>query len=251
MDAPQQAVSPSADFTVFPPAHGELVSLGCVRRRFLLRCWKEERLELPSGATHFGFVVSGRPSLNCDSGEFRLAAGMYFSAVGEALLEGDGQGVVVSQLDYRGFFQLGGPIESAGRLQYIDGCSDSLLIPPIRRGDACLNLLHIPAGTDQTAHTHPSFRAGIVVRGCGLCRTAAGETPMTPGAVFVIAADCLHSFHTAGQSLTVVAFHPDSDWGPTDDFHPMLNRTYVDGVSASRGRCKRSDASDSDGGEFP
>ena len=27
--------------------------------------------------------------------------------------------------------------------------------------------------------------------------------------------------------MDVVAFHPDSDWGPTDAAHPMLNRTYV------------------------
>jgi hypothetical protein len=24
----------------------------------------------------------------------------------------------------------------------------------------------------------------------------------------------------------VLAFHPDSDFGPTDEDHPMLNRTY-------------------------
>jgi hypothetical protein len=29
------------------------------------------------------------------------------------------------------------------------------------------------------------------------------------------------------SSLDVIAFHPDSDWGPTDGTHPMLNRTYL------------------------
>ena len=47
-------------------------------------------------------------------------------------------------------FQVGGPIEAMGRLRYIDGCTDSLLIPPWRRGEACLNHLHIPPGVEQT-----------------------------------------------------------------------------------------------------
>ncbi|MEQ8789902.1 MAG: cupin domain-containing protein [Pirellulaceae bacterium] len=236
MDASKQTVSPSAEFTIFPSVGGELARLDCDDRPFILLAWRGRRVELSGGATHFGFVESGRPTLTCESGEFRLTPGMYFSAVGAAALDGDGLGMVVSQLEHRGFFQLGGPIEATGRLRYIDGCSDSLLIGPIRQGDACLNLLHIPPGTNQTTHTHPSFRAGLVVRGRGVCRTADGETQMTPGAVFVIAAECRHSFHTLGEALTVVAFHPDSDWGPTDEFHPMLNRTYVDGVSASRRR---------------
>ena len=32
--------------------------------------------------------------------------------------------------------------------------------------------------------------------------------------------------------MDVVAYHPDSDTGPTHDDHPMLNRTIVEGVSA-------------------
>jgi hypothetical protein len=27
--------------------------------------------------------------------------------------------------------------------------------------------------------------------------------------------------------MDVIAFHPDSDWGPTDGIHPMLNRTFI------------------------
>lgn len=62
---------------------------------------------------------------------------------------------------------VGGPIEDRGRLRYIDGCTDTLLIPPWRRGEACLNLLHLPPGIEQTMHTHPSDRAGMTVRGAG------------------------------------------------------------------------------------
>ena len=29
--------------------------------------------------------------------------------------------------------------------------------------------------------------------------------------------------------MDVIAYHPDSDWGPTDETHPMVNRTFVEG----------------------
>ena len=29
--------------------------------------------------------------------------------------------------------------------------------------------------------------------------------------------------------MDVIAYHPDSDWGPTHREHPMLNRTLVKG----------------------
>jgi hypothetical protein len=34
--------------------------------------------------------------------------------------------------------------------------------------------------------------------------------------------------------MDVIAWHPDSDFGPEDDDHPMVNRTIVDGVSAAK-----------------
>lgn len=34
--------------------------------------------------------------------------------------------------------------------------------------------------------------------------------------------------------MDVIAYHPDSDFGPQDEDHPMVNRTIVDGVSASK-----------------
>jgi hypothetical protein len=142
-----------------------------------------------------------------------------------------GSGIVASRVGHRGFFHLGGPIEERGRLRYIDGCTDSLIIPPVMRGDACLNFLHFPPHTRQTPHTHPSIRAGIVVRGAGECETPVGRYALTPGMVFVIRADGLHSFNTHEQELAVIAYHPDSDFGPTHEDHPMINRTIISAES--------------------
>jgi len=49
--------------------------------------------------------------------------------------------------------------------------------------------------------------------------------------IWIIPQGVVHSFHTAdsGQELNVVAYHPDTDHGPEDETHPMLNRTWVDG----------------------
>ena len=70
-------------------------------------------------------------------------------------------GLVISCPGYTGLFHLGGPLEREGRLRYIDGCSDTLLVSPPRRGDPCLNHLHGPPGTRQSPHTHPSARVGV------------------------------------------------------------------------------------------
>jgi Cupin domain len=193
----------------------------------VVHSWVDQSpFELPAGGTHFGFVHTGPAEFGCASGTFCLGSGMYFAAPGPAQLQG-GSGLVITRAGFRGFFQVGGPVEDTGRLRYIDGCTDSLLIPPVLLGDPCLNLLHIPPNTRQTAHTHPSVRIGVIVRGTGECVTPGRRFPLSPGLGFVIAAGALHSFHTDQEPLLVIAYHPDSDFGPTHEFHPMVNRTIL------------------------
>lgn len=181
-------------------------------------------------ATHYG-VMRDSCYVLCNSGSFYLTTGMYFSVVGPIRFRG-GRGCVITMDGYRGLTMLGGPIEHEGRLRYIDGCSDSLLIGPPKVGEPCLNYLHFPPSIRQTMHTHPSLRAGMIVRGSGRAVTPEGELPLTPGCVWILPSHTAHCFYTDGEAMDVVAWHPDSDQGPTDDDHPMLNRTLVGGVSA-------------------
>ncbi len=208
------------------------------------------RLEdmIDAHATHYGYVVKdttlvvslpeykyskGRP----DTKAYRLKAGMYFSVAGTFTLH-EGKGIVIAREGYRGTFMIGGPVEPVGRLRYIDGCTDSLLIPPVMKGDPCLNALYFPPGIDQTAHTHPSDRIGMVASGRGRCIYDRGDgedetIDLVPGMVFCIHTDGRHKFATPyGEAMRVIAYHPDSDQGPTHEAHPMLSRTIVDGVSA-------------------
>lgn len=221
-------------FIPYPLSHGMISNMESDTYPTQLLGCSHALLQLQENATHFGYVYDGMLTMNHSSGEFKLKKGMYFSAPGKIDIYGDGEGIVISRLGYKGFFNIGGPVEDQGRLNYIDGCTDSLLIPPIQMGDSCLNMLYFPTGIDQTIHTHPSMRVGIVIRGQGECITPAGTISLHPGCVFVIPTDGEHGFRTKDSEMAVIAYHPDSDFGPTHEFHPMINRTIVDGVSANQ-----------------
>lgn len=194
--------------------------------------WKDDGIALPSGSNYFGFVYQGSPSIRFGGYMATLSKGMFFSVPGEFFI-GGGSGIIVSKAQYSTLFYIGGPIEKSGRLRYIDGCTDSLLIPPTLKGDPCLNALYFPPGINQTQHTHPSVRVGIVAFGKGKCIVPDDEINLEPGNAFIIPANGLHSFKTESDPLVVIAYHPDSDFGPTHEDHPMVNRTIVDGISAS------------------
>ncbi|MGB4947312.1 MAG: cupin domain-containing protein [Candidatus Competibacter denitrificans] len=202
---------------------GVLLELGTIQ----VWGWADEPLRLPSGMTAYGMVTTGQAQLaDAETGPFTLNAGMFFMLPDGGAVSG-GQGLAILLTGYRGLRHIGGPLEMAGRLRYIDGCSDTLLICPPRLGDPCLNHLHIPPHTDQTPHTHPSVRIGVILRGTGECRTPDGVFPLQPGMGWYIPTGCLHSFFTEDESLDVIAWHPDSDFGPRDDDHPMINRTVI------------------------
>lgn len=196
--------------------------------------------------TVYGYVISGPTSVVDLEGVMTLRSGMYFSSAGPLTIAG-GRGIAIRRLDHFGMRLFGGPVEGQGRLKYIDGCTDSLLIPPVKCGDPCLNLLQFPPGIDQTAHTHPSNRIGMILSGQGECHAWQSDVrsrtiyddvpiryPLRARDLFCIHAEGKHKFRTyEGQEMRVLAYHPDSDYGPTDEDHPMLNRTIIDGASAA------------------
>lgn len=218
-----------SSFDPYPLRPGLLCSLTDGPFALSLAAWEDSDLfPAPDRATHFGCVLDGPAELACPAGTFALRAGMVFAVPGDGKVRvGGGRGVLITQRDFLGVFALSGPLEEEGRLRYIDGCTDSLVIPPPLLGDPCLNLLHLPPGTRQSRHTHPSPRLGVILSGRGTCVTPDAEYALEPGLCFVIHTDAPHSFHTAGEALRVLAFHPDSDFGPTHENHPMVNRTIL------------------------
>ncbi|MGK7879987.1 MAG: cupin domain-containing protein [Crocosphaera sp.] len=182
--------------------------------------------------THFLFVSEGEVTLNSSNGKFLLREHSFASVPGNFSLDGSGQVLVATLLNYTGLFTIGGPIEPLGRLNYIDGCSSTVLINPLRRGEPCLNFLYVPPGISQTPHTHPSLRIGLVASGSGTCTVNEGTFKMEAGTVFCLPENKLHSFSAIDNSLRIIIYHPDSDVGPTDDSHTMLNNTFVGKKSA-------------------
>lgn len=179
----------------------------------------------------FGYILSGAAELRIRDGEdpvLRLTQGMYFSLGTSWNCSFEGQALIFKPQGHTPTNHFGGPIEDQGRLQYIDSCTDSLLIYPGRLGDPCLNLLVFPPLIRQTPHTHPSFRLGVVLDGDGECVMGADKVPLQAGQVFLITENTRHCFHSGPRGLKVISYHPDSDWGPTDKNHPMINRTIVE-----------------------
>ena len=194
-----------------------------------------ETAEIEAQGACYGYVQSGLVKVKDESGSGRVMLvqdEMFFSTANGATItfQEPGQAVVLQAVGFLGMNMCGGPIESKGRLKYIDRCSDSLLIAPPLLGDPCFNHLHFPSDIDQTEHTHPSTRAGMIARGAGYCITPAGEYPLIPGRLFHIPRNGHHRFRTdANSTMDVIAYHPDSDFGPTHEEHPMVNRTWVGG----------------------
>lgn len=183
--------------------------------------------------TIYGVVLGGNRRIRSRSFSAELSHGGFFSCISHVELEGDGTVVIFERLGFLGI-SIAGVCEEQGRVAYIDGCSSSILVMPPRCGDSVLNLLHFPIGVMQTEHLHPTIRFGVVLSGNGIAYGAncsgseKWEKKLSPGTVFYLPAMERHAFHTLNQDtpLNIVSFHPESDWGPTDESHPMLSRTY-------------------------
>jgi hypothetical protein len=220
-----------------------------------------EGVKLNSEYSYYGYVYTGIVGIHrYESPTIYLTEGMYFSlsngfrfstnSIGSCILIEVLNTGYYAETNFKAYATFGGPIEEKGRLKYIDGCTDSLLISPVKKGQPCLNHLHFPHSINQTQHTHPSHRIGIVASGYGECITPFGNLPLEPEMIFVIKAwdkkeyakgldgnsyaIGQHAFRTFDKPMNVIAFHPDSDFGPEDEFHPMINRTIVDGISANQ-----------------
>jgi quercetin dioxygenase-like cupin family protein len=176
----------------------------------------------------FGVVTAGELELVSENaGTHVLKSGMYFSSPGPTTVRGGGTAALFVRKGYRGLFQIGGPTEPFGRLCYIDNCRTTVLVCPPRAGDPVLNLLTFPAGIRQTPHIHPTIRLGAVLAGSGRCVLADGKKiDLKPGMAFYLGEGLIHCFHS-DEALQIIAYHPDSDEGFTDQKHPMLSRTYI------------------------
>ena len=188
----------------------------------------QESFAQPAWSTCYGIVLSGTVRLNNNK---TAVAHEYFCSINNSDkpqdIESSGTVALFTRLGFLGQNSIGGPIEKTGRLSYIDGCSDSVLIYPPRQGDPSFNLLVFPANIDQTFHLHPSIRLGIVVSGNGISSLKTQNVPLDCGTMFCLEPQEIHRFKTQESGMRIVIYHPDGSWGPTDHDHVMINRTYL------------------------
>ncbi len=182
---------------------------------------------------YIGYVESGECKVRYSGLEAKIGAGMYFGLNCGFKIETTGTLALFKRLEFQGLNSIGGPLEAYGRQRYIDGCTSTLLIYPTLLGDCCFNLLFFPPNTVQTKHFHPSLRLGMVTAGSGYCHVNGTKMRLKKSDCFYLEENEEHYFSSEDESLTVVAFHPESDWGPTHEVHPMLNRTLFKKVKSS------------------
>jgi quercetin dioxygenase-like cupin family protein len=132
----------------------------------------------------------------------------------------------LSMNDERLFVPHGNP---KGNLSYMDGGTNTTAVNPGRLGLPVINYVHFPAGMEQTLHTHPSQRIGLILSGKGQIELDKGVMfPIKEGDCFVMERNVLHNFMcNQGEDVTLFVFSPDSGTGPTDEINPLKVRTYV------------------------
>jgi quercetin dioxygenase-like cupin family protein len=183
--------------------------------------------DIPKNSTVYGFVIDGTVTISETKTLIKHEFFSFNSHYESKKIIIRGSVGIIIKYGFNGQNVFGGPVESQGRLCYINNCSDSLLVYPPRMGDASMSLLHFPPGIIQDFHTHPSFRLGIVFRGSGYAECKTGKQKLESGCVFCMEEQEIHRFVTEDNQLSVISFHPDGDWGPTDHDHTLLNRTYL------------------------
>jgi Cu/Ag efflux pump CusA len=83
--------------------------------------------------------------------------------------------------------------------------------------------------TERVDETISGYTSPVVVNIYGNDLNALDEKAQSVATIMRNLQECEHRFITDTHTMDVIAYHPDSDWGPTHDEHPMVNRTWVNG----------------------
>jgi hypothetical protein len=198
-----------------------------------LNAWEEVEHD-PSFGARFILVMNG--VIEIREGDFLVCAlkqGGYVELHNKCTIRSRGSALLIQTRYYQGIFRGGFELPCQGVFEFIDGCTDTLLLSPLIKGLPCLNFLYIPPNTIQTKHTHPSIRVGLVISGYGHCVVEEGTFELKPQQFFVVQANQIHQFLTMDNELRIFVFHPDSDFGPSNAEHPMINRSLIEGISVT------------------
>ena len=176
-------------------------------------------------STIFGVVISGH--VQCRGRIIKQEEYFCIAATGEEKFEVRGQSVFFVRYGFQGLNQIGGPVESTGRIGSTDGSSTTLLIAPPRMGDAELDLLHIPSSVTRGPSQHASCRFGVVLKGCCTLTINKQQTQLNIGSVFCIEAHESYSIKTLQSNATIIMYQPEGGWGPNEHNSQKLNNIHA------------------------
>lgn len=122
-------------------------------------------------------------------------------------------------------------IQTQTCLPYINGCSSKQVFPPDRPGDPTLQMLSMPAFTEEQAHhIHATARVVLVVDGAGESvvgmKNRNATESLYPGKVIILEKMCPHHFRTEDMGLKVIPLHVWSSIESIEKNHPMFNGTH-------------------------
>lgn len=119
--------------------------------------------------------------------------------------------------------------ESISNLPYVNGCSSHQVFPPVRVGDPTMQLLYLPANTqEQVHHIHSTVRAVFVLKGKGYSVQGMKgelEQELNEGDVIILDKMTPHHFKTEDSELIVIPIHVFSST-ILEKSHPMMNGTF-------------------------
>ncbi|MEL7337496.1 MAG: cupin domain-containing protein, partial [Planctomycetota bacterium] len=184
--------------------------------------WNGGAVTMERDATHFGFVAEGQATIQWKRCCYTIGAGMYFCLPSGGKLTGEGRGIVMGRVGHTGLFQIGGPIEREGRLDFEDGCRETTLISAIKSGDPEVSLISQEPNHSQPMHWHTTSVYGMVISGSGRCELETGSVPLNSGMLFSIPAGLPHAFHVDANPLVAIGLLVTGRFSDRNVGHPVL-----------------------------
>lgn len=182
-------------------------------------------VEVPTGFCGFGVTVGKNCSVHDSEGKILLPENYYFRLGPGVKIRGKSALVVLVAMPPRE--TKFGKIPQRGAIEYEPGGQETTLVYPDIFGEPTLNFLSMePHFRDQLMHWHDAIRINIVISGEVFCETPS-HAPVTcnRGSIIILPNGALHRFRTNSTGMKFVAFHPDSEFGPTPKNNPMFNKT--------------------------
>lgn len=160
-----------------------------------------------------------------------LTGGMYFRAPSVEVVHG--AGILMQKTGFDAQTLIGGPDDGRGRLRWINGVRYSLLVPPMKSGDPCLELISFPRNHFGSLITFAFPFIAVVRDGEGEIQTEDRNYRVEWGNQISIPPNYPHRYVTTPRApLQLVVFQTVTGESFDDGRNPLVEATIYKGQSA-------------------